>query len=151
MDLALPDDFKEFLRLLRLHGVDYLLIGGYAVGYYGYPRATGDLDVWIAQTADNAERVVSVLQAFGFGVSELTGALFLRQGSMVRLGNAPLRIEILTGVSGVSFDDCYRERNEVVIDGVEVAVISLPCLRTNKQASGRLKDLDDLLHLPPTD
>lgn len=148
MDLVLPNDFKEFLRLLRFHGVSYLLIGGYAVGYYGYPRATGDLDVWIARTQTNAENVVAALEGFGFGAPELVPELFLREQSMVRLGHVPLRIEILTGVSGVTFDECYPDRHETVIDGTEVTVISLARLRVNKKASGRPKDLDDLLHLP---
>src|SRR5688500_5346289 len=85
MAMQLPSDFKEFLRLLGRHGVRYLLIGGYAVNYYGYPRATGDIDVWIALDLDNATRMVDVLREFGFGTPELSTDLFLQEGRMVRM------------------------------------------------------------------
>ena len=144
----LPDDFKEFLRLLNAHGVEYLLIGGYAVGYHGYPRATNDMDIWIAIHPDNAERMVAVLHAFGFGTPNLAVNLFLQDHSIVRMGVPPMRIEVLTTISGVQFAACYAERIIAAIDGVDVNLISLQHLKTNKQASGRYKDLDDLEHLP---
>jgi len=147
MDIELPNDFKEFLRLLRSHGVRYLLIGGYAVIYYGYPRATSDLDVWVALEPANADRIVAALREFGFGTSELSRDLFLT-GKITRMGNIPVRIEILTTISGVSFEECYADRVETVIDGVEVSLIDLESLKKNKQASGRHKDLADLENLP---
>ena len=148
MGLELPEDFKEFLNLLRVNGVEYLLIGAYAVGYHGYPRATKDLDVWIASTLENATRIVSTLKEFGFGTAELTTELVLRPNNIVRMGEEPLRIEILNWASGVDFDECYRERIIDMLDGVEVSVIALNHLKTNKKASGRLKDLADLEELP---
>jgi predicted nucleotidyltransferase len=147
MAMQLPGDFKEFLRLLGRHGVRYLLIGGYAVNYYGYPRATGDIDVWIALDLDNATRMVNVLREFGFGTSELSTDLFLQEGRIVRMGNTPVRIEILTKISGVSFDECYTKRVETTIDGVAVPVIALEHLKQNKRASARHKDLEDLKRL----
>jgi predicted nucleotidyltransferase len=147
METQLPADFKEFLILLGRHGVRYLLIGGYAVNYYGYPRATGDIDVWIALDPDNAARMVDALQEFGFGTPELTSDVFLQQGRMIRLGMAPLRIEILNEISGVAFEDCYPHRVEAKIDGVDVSVIDLEHLKQNKRASGRHKDLEDLKQL----
>ncbi|MBI1801863.1 MAG: hypothetical protein HY259_02820 [Chloroflexi bacterium] len=148
MDLALPPDFKEFLKLLKDREVKYLLIGGYAVGYYGYPRATNDLDIWIAIEPGNAERLVGTLREFGFDMPELSTDLFLRGKSLVRMGEPPMRLEILTTISGVSFDSCYRDRVIDHIDDIEVSLISLRDLKTNKQASGRHRDLDDLEHLP---
>lgn len=148
MDITLPPDFKEFLRLLNTHGVEYLLIGGYAVGYHGYPRATNDMDIWIAIHPDNAERMVTVLRVFGFATPELSIELFLQDHSIVRMGIPPMRIEVLTTISGVQFAACYAERVRALIDGVDVNLISLPSLKVNKQASGRYKDLDDLDHLP---
>ncbi len=148
MDITLPPDFKEFLRLLNTHGVEYLLIGGYAVGYHGYPRATNDMDIWIAIHPDNAERMVTVLRVFGFDTPDLSPALFLQDHSIVRMGIPPMRIEVLTTISGVQFAVCYAERVTAMIDGVDVHLISLPDLKVNKQASGRYKDLDDLEHLP---
>lgn len=148
MDIELPQDFKEFLSLLRSNGVEYLLIGGYAVGYHGYPRATGDMDIWIALHPDNARRMVDTLREFGFDTPQLSPDLFLQDRSMVRMGNIPIRIEITTTVSGVAFDECYAERVEDTIDGVEVSIINLHHLKANKRASGRHKDLTDLEHLP---
>jgi hypothetical protein len=148
MDLDIPKDFKEFLRLLRVHGVEYLLIGGWAVGYYGYPRATDDLDVWIAIATGNARQVVAALRDFGFDEPELGEALFLQDDQLIRMGIAPLRIEVLTSISGVEFDECYSERREVTLDDEPVSLISLRHLKLNKKASGRLKDLNDLEHLP---
>jgi predicted nucleotidyltransferase len=143
----LPPDFKEFLQLLNSRQVEYLLIGGYAVGYYGYPRATADIDIWIAIKPDNAEKVVKVLQEFGFGVEELTPDLFLEEEQIIRMGVPPVRIEILTTISGVSFEECYAARQVDVLDGIEVNLISLDHLKVNKKASGRYKDLNDLENL----
>jgi hypothetical protein len=123
--ILLPPDFKEFLQLLNDHQVDYLLIGGYAVGYHGYPRATGDMDIWIAIHPDNAEKLVSALAAFGFGASGIAADLFLQPNNVIRMGNPPLRLEILTTISGLEFADAYAQRVTDIIDGVLVNIISL--------------------------
>jgi len=143
--IRLQADFKEFLKLLTSNKVEYLLIGGYAVAYYGYSRPTGDMDLWIAISPHNAERVDAALRAFGFTPSIEN---FLKENSIVRMGVPPFRLEILTTIDGVSFPECYASRNTVVIDGVEVNLINLQHLRLNKKASGRLKDLSDLENLP---
>lgn len=143
----LPPDFKEFLALLHSHQVEYLLIGGYAVGYYGYPRATADMDIWIAIHPDNATKVCAALQAFGMTAPDLRPTLFLEKEKIIRMGVPPLRIEILTTISGVAFEDCYAQRQLITIDGIPVHLIHLDHLKKNKQASGRHKDLDDLEHL----
>ena len=131
--------------MLASNRVEYLLIGGYAVGYYGYPRPTGELDVWIAISPENAQRVVSALSEFGFTAS---AEQFLEGNSVVRMGVPPFRLEILTTIDGANFSECYEARNSVVIDGVGVSLINLHDLRLNKKASGRLKDLSDLENLP---
>jgi hypothetical protein len=133
---------------LNARGVEYLVIGGHAVGFYGYPRATADLDVWIAVNPRTASLVVTALRDFGFDVPDLTPDLFLREDRVVRMGVAPNRIEIQTGIDGVSFHDCYPRRALAELDGVSVSFISLPDLKANKQASGRNKDLADLDNLP---
>ncbi len=148
MDIELPLDFKEFLKLLNEKGVRYLLIGGYAVGYHGYPRATNDMDIWIAVHPDNAERIVTVLREFGFDLPELTPDLFLQKDKIIRMGNPPMRLEISTGISGVEFEESYTSRIVDTLDGVEVNIIDLPHLKANKKAAGRLKDLADLENLP---
>ena len=141
----LPPDFKEFLKLLNSNKVEYLLIGGYAVGYYGYPRPTGDMDIWIARTPDNAQRVVDALREFGFTCS---AELLLERKRVVRMGVPPFRLEILTTISGVDFPACYAERLQVVLDEIEVSLISLSHLKVNKKASARSKDITDLENLP---
>ena len=144
----LPADFKEFLKLLNSQQVSYLLIGGYAVGYYGYPRATADIDIWIAIDPSNARKVVATIREFfGSDVEGATTELFLQENKIARMGIPPFRIEILTTISGVDFDECYAQRVVDKIDGIEVNLISLKHLKVNKKASGRLKDLNDLEHL----
>ncbi|NMC81565.1 MAG: hypothetical protein GYA63_01755 [Armatimonadetes bacterium] len=145
--IPLPPDFKEFLRLLNSKRVEYLVIGGYAVAHYGYVRATADMDVWVAVNPTNAERAVEAIREFGFNVPELTTSLLLEPGRIVRMGNPPLRLEVLTTISGVEFSECYERRNVTEVDGVDVPFISRDDLRANKMASGRLKDLTDLEHL----
>lgn len=125
-----------------------MLIGGYAVGYYGYPRATADIDIWIAIHPRNAQKMVEVMREFGFAVKELSEELFLQANNVVRLGMPPLRIEVLTTISGVDFEECYRDRKTDILDDVEVQLISLKHLKANKKATGRLKDLSDLENLP---
>lgn len=146
--ILLPPDFKEFLQLLNDNQVKYLLIGGYAVGYHGYPRSTGDMDIWIAIDQVNAERVVAALTAFGFGAAGISAELFQQPGKIVRMGNPPLRIEILTTISGIEFENAYAQRVIDTLDGLSVSIIALDWLKRNKAASGRLKDLSDLENLP---
>ncbi|MBU2584432.1 MAG: hypothetical protein KKH32_03795 [Bacteroidetes bacterium] len=146
--IHLPQDFKEFLKLLNLKKVKYLVVGGYAVGYYGYPRATGDIDIWISPELENAERLVEVFREFGFNVPELSTELFLKENQIIRIGVPPLRLEILTTVSGLNFNDCYPTRTIAALDEVEVSFISLEQLKVNKRAANRFKDLDDLEKLP---
>jgi predicted nucleotidyltransferase len=142
-----PADLREFLKLLNSKKVEYLLIGGYAVGFYGYPRATADMDIWVAMSAENAAKLVAALREFGFDVPELKPELFMQEDSIVRLGEPPLRLEILTSISGVTFEECYQKRSRPRFDGLRVNLISLEHLRLNKKASGRPKDLDDLEQL----
>ena len=146
--IELPADFSEFLRSLDVNGVEYLLVGGFAVALHGYPRATADLDVWISRRRENAERVVASLRAFGFDSPELVPELFEQPDGIIRMGNAPIRIKILNDIDGVDFDDCMTRAEHRELAGEEVVVISLEDLKVNKRASGRPKDLDDLLNLP---
>jgi hypothetical protein len=146
--IQLPPDFKEFLRLLNAHKVEYLLIGGYAVNYHGYPRATADMDIWVAVHPANADRIVAALKEFGFDLPELSPELFLRPWQIIRLGVPPVRIEIATTISGVDFAECYVQRVQDTLDGVPVSLIGLDHLKRNKKVSGRHQDLADLEHLP---
>ena len=144
----LPPDFSDFLRLLDSHGVEYLLLGGYAVGYHGYPRATAHMDVWVAIDERNTERLSAALVDFGFPAPAVEPSVFRRRDAVVRMGVPPLRIEVITSASGVDFADCYARRIVDTIDGVRVSIIDLESLKRNKRASGRHKDLADLESLP---
>jgi hypothetical protein len=145
--MTLPQDFKEFLKLLNAHSIEYLLIGGYAVGYYGYPRATADIDIWVAMNPANAGKIVAVLKEFGFNTPDLSPELFLKDWQIIRMGVPPVRIEITTTISGVNFEDCFASRVVAELDGVKTNLISLPHLKTNKKASARHQDIADLEHL----
>jgi hypothetical protein len=146
--IHLPQDFKEFFQSFNQHEVEYLLVGGYAVGYHGFPRATMDIDVWVASNPENARRIVAALEDFGFGGEVLIEELFLQDDKVVRMGLPPMRIEILTSISGVEFEDAYNQRIEDVLDGIPVKLISLHHLKANKVAAARTKDLADLEELP---
>ena len=146
--IQLAPDFKDFLRLLNTHRVEYLLIGGYAVGYHGYPRATADLDIWVAVSPENAARLLAALREFGFAGQGLTVNDLLQERRVLRMGVPPLRIEVLTTISGVEFGQCYQQRIVDVIDGIEVNIIKSEDLKQNKRAAARHKDLGDLEHLP---
>jgi len=145
--IHLPKDFRELLQLLNSRKVEYMVVGGYAVALYGYPRATGDMDIWIALSKDNAHRTVEALREFGFDTPQLKEDLFLEKEKNIRMGNPPLRIEILTSIDGVEFAECYRNKRIVTIDDIDVSFISLEDLKKNKKASGRYQDLADLENL----
>ncbi|HEY7750661.1 MAG TPA: nucleotidyltransferase [Ignavibacteriaceae bacterium] len=132
------------MKLLNSKQVEYLVIGGWAVGYYGYPRATGDLDIWVSMKKENAEKIIQTFKDFGFDVPDLSTNLFTKENQITRIGIPPLRIEVLTTISGVSFEDCFINKKVVEIDNVKINLISLPDLKKNKAAAKRHRDLDDL-------
>jgi hypothetical protein len=146
--IELHPDFKDFLKLMNSHGVKYMLVGGYAVGYYGYPRATGDMDIWIAVNEENGARTASALIEFGMPETEVSSGILMEENKIIRMGRPPVRIELITGATGVEFDECYDRRNTLHMDDVSIPVISLGDLKQNKKAAARHKDLDDLEHLP---
>ena len=141
-------DFLDFLRLLKTHNVKYLLVGGYAVSYYGYPRLTMDMDIWIKTSSKNAKNIVKAIREFGFGTADLSAELFKERGNIVRMGVKPQLIEVLTSISGVEFDECYSRCTVANIEKVEINFISLDDLKKNKLAANRPKDISDLNYLP---
>lgn len=128
-----------------------MVVGAYAVARYGYVRATGDIDIWVRPIPENARRVVSTLQQFGLGSLGYTVEDFSELDTIVQLGVAPLRIDILTSVDGVDFETCYAQREIKVLDEVPISFISLQDLRQNKASTGRLKDQLDLQNLDGLD
>jgi hypothetical protein len=136
--MNLNQDFQEFVELFVAHEVEFLIVGGYALAAHGHPRYTKDLDVWVWIGAENASRIITAIEEFGFGDLGLTAADFQDPEVMVQLGNEPQRIDILTFASGLNFSDAYKNR----------VFISVDDLRTNKLATGRPRDIADVADLP---
>jgi predicted nucleotidyltransferase len=137
-------DYIDMLKCLNKAGVDYILVGGWAVNMYGYIRATVDLDVWILADADNAKKVYSAVAEFGAPVSEMKPEEFAEYGMIFQIGVAPCRVDIISKISGVSYADAVSRAVPKTIDGIPVRIISLEDLIANKKASGRAKDLADV-------
>jgi hypothetical protein len=140
-------DFREFIELLNAAEVRYLVVGGYAVAVHGYPRYTKDLDIWIEGSPNNADKVTQALHQFGFGALDIRTEDLIEKDQVIQLGYPPNRIDLLTSLEGVSFNDCYGARTTVRIEGVEIAFIDIENLKKNKAATGRAQDLADLEHL----
>lgn len=147
-EIELPPDFREFFELLNSERVEYLLVGGFAVALHGYVRNTSDIDAWVAATTENASRVVAALKKFGFSAKSVNVAMFHEPGKIFQIGVPPMRIDVLTKVSGVDFEAAYSRRESKTIGDLTLQVISIEDLRANKLASGRNKDLADLDNLP---
>ena len=146
MDLS--QDFKEFIQSLNANKVEYLVVGGYAVTVHGFPRATGDIDFWVKPYPENAKRVLKTLNDFGFGSIDVKLEDFTVEDKVVQLGFPPFRIDIMTSVSGLRFNDCWNEKKVIDYEGEKINFISLHHLRLNKTSTGRPKDLNDLKNLP---
>lgn len=140
----LQADLREFIALLNSNEVEYLVVGGYAVAFHGHPRFTGDIDFFIRATKDNARRVVDALTAFGFGELGISERDLIEPGRIVQLGQPPNRIDILTSISGVDFDEAWKARVQSAMDEQPVNLIGWDELVRNKRASGRKKDMADL-------
>ena len=143
----LAPDFKEFIQLLNQHNAEYLVVGGYAVGYHGYPRYTGDLDIWLNPTESNAMKILKAIDDFGFASIGLTKTDLTKEVNIIQIGYPPLRIDLLTQIDGVSFDACNENKTIAIIDELAIPFISYGDLLKNKKASGRYRDLDDLENL----
>jgi len=143
----LNQDFLEFTGLLAEENVEYLIVGGYAVGVHGFPRYTGDIDFFVAVHPANASRLVRVFQRFGFGELGLAESDFLQENFVIEIGREPRKIQVLTGIDGVEFDECYRNRLEVAHGGMRLPFIGREDLLRNKAASNRPKDQIDLSEL----
>lgn len=143
----LNQHFQEFIELLAKNNVRYLIVGGYAVGLHGFPRYTGDIDDFIAVSEENARMVFKTFADFGFGDLGLTESDFLEEEIVVEIGREPLKIQVLTGIDGVTFEECWNERIEVRLSGSKVPFIGIESLLRNKEASSRAKDKIDLEEL----
>jgi hypothetical protein len=137
-------DFLDLISAFNAAEVQYLVVGAYAVGVHGHPRATKDLDIWIEASPGNAKRVMNALRAFGAPLDELEARDFEIPGTGFMMGNPPRRIDVLTHIDGVRFDDVAPRAIEVSFDGLPTRVIGLEDLLANKRAAGRLQNLADV-------
>ena len=145
--IHLPRDFREFIQLLNKHDVAYVIVGGYALAVHGYVRYTGDIDVFIALTPDNAAKTLRAFHSFGLNTPDLTAELLLEEGNIIRVGSEPMRLEVLNQISGVDFEECYRNRQTIMIDNVAINFVGYRELLKNKRATGRDKDRVDVAEL----
>lgn len=137
-------DFKDLLSTFNAHGVEYLVVGAHALAAHGLVRATGDLDVWIRPESANAQRVMVALQAFGAPLQDITAADLAQAGTVFQIGVAPIRIDVLTAIDGVTFDEAWPQRLEAKFVDLAVPVLSAAHLVTNKRTVGRMQDLADV-------
>jgi len=142
--MTLPEDFKEFIELLNARQVNYLIVGGYAVGFHSRPKFTQDIDFWIENSEENARKILSVLKDFGFGELDVTINDLTNPDMVIQLGYAPLRIDIITDLSGLNFSEAYARKAKGNYLGVDTYFISIEDLIRNKEIAGRDKDLLDV-------
>jgi len=145
--VALPKDLREFIESLNSHGVEFVVVGAHAVAFHGHPRFTGDIDLLLRPTTENAERTMTALRAFGFISPGLSAADFIRPDTVVQLGVPPNRIDLLTALTGVGFEEAWSRKSAGHLGGVPVGFLGYESLLKNKLATGRSKDAEDVARL----
>jgi hypothetical protein len=145
--MKLQKDLREFIGLLNSHSVKYLIVGAYGVAYYGIPRFTGDIDFFVECSPENAAKLERVIHSFGFESTGLRDKDFCEPKQIIQLGIAPHRIDILTGIDGVHFDEAWSQKVEAEMDGLNVHILSKDLLIKNKLATGRDQDIADVNRL----
>jgi hypothetical protein len=143
----LNEDYREILQFLLSNKARFLVVGAYAMGIYGYPRATGDFDIWVENTKENSEKVYKALSEFGAPLTEINPCTFSGKGVIFQIGVAPRRIDIINYIDGVEFKEAYKDREEVKIEAVKIPFISKANLIKNKESTGREKDKLDAGYL----
>ncbi|CAN5225709.1 hypothetical protein BH18ACI2_BH18ACI2_06530 [soil metagenome] len=143
----LNPDYRDMLSCLKDEGVDFIIVGAYALAAHGFPRATGDIDIWVRNTPENARRILRALAKFGAQLSSLSEQDFTSPNMVVQLGVEPCRIDITTGIDGIEFAEAWSNKATVLIDGIEVAILSKADALKNKLAAGRDKDQGDIAWL----
>ena len=145
--MKLVKDFEEFIELLNNNEVKYLVVGGYAFAVHAYPRFTNDIDFFILSTKPNVDKIISVLKEFGFDILSISADDLLKKDKVIQLGEPPYRIDLLTSIDGVDFEDAWKRKIPGRYGSQVLYFISKEDLIRNKKASGRKKDLDDLNEL----
>ena len=139
----LNEDYKEMLQILLEEKVKFIVVGAYALSAHGYPRATGDIDIWIEPTSDNSQKLISSLTRFGAPLFDVSAKDFTKEGIIFQIGVAPRRIDILTAIDGVEFQSAHARKLEILLEGISIPVLSLEDLIKNKQSTGREQDSID--------
>lgn len=142
--MKLHPDLREFIELLNSQKVDYVVVGGHAVAFHGHPRFTGDIDFLVRPSSGNAEALIRVLMEFGFSQINLSADDLTRPSQVVQLGHPPNRVDLLTSISGVDFEEAWRDKVQGTLDGLPVFFLGFDSMLKNKRASGRQKDLADI-------
>ena len=142
--MEIQPDFKELLELLNAHKVEYLIVGAYALAFHGAPRFTGDIDIFVRPEAKNAEKILAALDEFGFGSLDLTVSDFKDPDKVVQLGLAPVRVDLITSLTGLSYQEVFAGKTQGTYGDVPVCYIGRKELLANKRALGRKKDLADI-------
>ena len=142
--MTVAQDFEEFFESCNKNGVEYVVVGGYAFAFHAHPRYTGDIDVFVRPSEDNARRIIKALNDFGFKLTSLTWQDVASAGKVVQLGYPPLRIDVMTAIDGVTFDEAWSRKVESRYGAQQIYLLSKEDLILNKKASGRKQDLLDL-------
>ncbi|MDH4099862.1 MAG: nucleotidyltransferase family protein [Nitrospirota bacterium] len=142
--MEIQPDFRELLALFNEQKVEYLVVGGYALAFHGVPRFTGDMDILVRPDPENSRRIMVALKAFGFGSMDLSAGDFQKPDQVVQLGVPPVRVDIITSITGVSWEEAFKERTEGKYGDIPVSFIGRQQLIANKRAIGRMKDLADV-------
>ncbi|NLI76025.1 MAG: hypothetical protein GX442_06225 [Candidatus Riflebacteria bacterium] len=148
--MMLNEDYQEMLSALHDAGVEFILVGAYALAAHGFPRLTMDMDIWVRPTADNAAKVIQALQRFGAPLQGVTARDFEDEETVFQIGVAPRRVDLLAGLTGLRFDEAWLVAPTVEIAGLPLRVLSRSDLIRNKKALGRPKDLEDIRVLEQT-
>lgn len=143
----LNEDYREILQIFKKQKVKFLIVGAYAMGAYGYPRATGDVDIWVEASLENSKKVYVSLKKFGAPLKEITEDTFKEEGIVFQIGLPPRRIDIITKIDGVDFKQAYRSKNNIKVDGLFIPFLSQSNLIKNKESTGREKDKLDVKYL----
>ncbi len=143
----LNEDYKEMLQILLNNEVKFLVVGAYAMGAHGYPRATGDFDIWVETSAENSKKIYKSLFEFGAPLSDITEKTFMDKGIIFQIGVAPRRIDIITQIDGVIFEEAYKTKELIEIESLQIPFISKINLIKNKQSTNREKDKIDVNYL----
>jgi predicted nucleotidyltransferase len=139
----LNTDYREMLQLLLEEQVKFIIVGAYALGAHGYPRATGDIDIWVEPSPDNAKKVIRTLIKFKSPLFNVSEKDFETEGTIFQIGVAPRRIDLITKIDGVDFQTAYSRKNVIDVDGLPIPVLAVEDLITNKESTGREKDALD--------